>query len=184
MVVQCLRDAKSIDDELITLPNAAGDPEPAVDELGVALIGRLDGAEHAEAVLPRVNVLRLARAQKDVEDVAGAREGATRAHLKDSGSSLVCLQDKGAFDDADWTKAAGLTQVISTGQNAAVAKGARPLAACDGDDFLVDPVFRARQLGVEGNGDAKVKLEGRHGEEQVGTGKVVERALGDFLDAP
>ncbi len=71
-----------LDNELIALPNAAGNPEAAIDKLGVALVGRLDGAEHAEAVLAWVNVLCLSGAQEDVENVARAREGATGAHLK------------------------------------------------------------------------------------------------------
>lgn len=69
-------------------------------------------------------------------------------------------------------------------QNATVAKGPRPSTAGDGDNFLVDSVLGARQLGVEGDGDAKVELEGRHGKEQVGAGEVVERTLGKLLDAP
>lgn len=74
-----------LNNELLALPYAAGHPQAAVDQLGIALVGRLDGAEHAETVLARVNVLGLAGAEEYIEDVAGAGEGASRAHLKAAG---------------------------------------------------------------------------------------------------
>lgn len=84
----CLCDTVGINDELLAPPDTARDPKATVDNLGVPLVGRLDGEEHAEAVLAAVNLLGLAAAQQGVEDVAGAGEGATGAHLH-SGGRLV-----------------------------------------------------------------------------------------------
>lgn len=72
-----------LDDQLVAPPHAAGDPEPAVDDLGVPLVGRLDGREHAEAVATGVDgLVRLRGGEKGVQDVAGAGEGAAGAHLE------------------------------------------------------------------------------------------------------
>lgn len=65
-------DAIRIDEELLASPDAAGNPETAVDNLGVPLVGRLDGEEHAEAVLAAVDLLGFAAAEEGVEDIAGA----------------------------------------------------------------------------------------------------------------
>jgi hypothetical protein len=78
------RDWRSLlDDELIAAPDATGNPEAAIDNLGEALVGRLDGGEHAEAVSARIDGLGLlVRGEKGVEDVAWAGEGAASTHLK------------------------------------------------------------------------------------------------------
>jgi hypothetical protein len=88
-MIDLLRHAVGVDEELLAPPDAAGDPETAVDNLGVPLVGRLDGEEHAEAVLAAVDVLWLAAAEQGVEDLGGPREGASGAHLQTSGQSQL-----------------------------------------------------------------------------------------------
>ena len=58
-----------LNDQMLSPPRTAGDPEPAVDDLGVAFIGGLDGGKHAEAVASGVDILWFPRTEKGVEDV-------------------------------------------------------------------------------------------------------------------
>lgn len=71
-----------LNDELIALPNTAGYPKPAVDNLSVTTVSCLYGAEHAKAVLSGINLLGALRAEEGIEDVAWAREGAASSHLE------------------------------------------------------------------------------------------------------
>lgn len=52
-----LGQAIGVNNQLFTSPHTTGDPEPAVDELGVAFICRLDSGESPKAVLSRIDVL-------------------------------------------------------------------------------------------------------------------------------
>lgn len=80
---ECKRGLNILNDELVTTPHTAGDPETAVDNLGVALVGCLDGGEHAEAVASGVDLLGCVEGgEEGVEDVAGAGEGAAGAHFE------------------------------------------------------------------------------------------------------
>ena len=74
--------AVGVDDEPLALPHTAGDPQTAVNDLGVALVGSLDGQEHAKAILARVDLLGAAGAQEGVEDITGTGQGAAGAHLE------------------------------------------------------------------------------------------------------
>lgn len=107
--------AVGIDDELVTTPHSAGNPEAAVDNLGVALVGGLDGREHAEAVAPRVDGLGSVHGgEEGVEDVTWAGEGTASAHFQDGWVVVGGLHHKDAFDYPDRPEASRLTEIVAT----------------------------------------------------------------------
>ena len=64
----------SLDNQLFASPHTTGDPEPTVDELGIALVRSLDRGKGPKAVLPGIDVvLGFPSAEQGVEDVTRAR---------------------------------------------------------------------------------------------------------------
>lgn len=119
--------AVGVDDELITTPHAAGDPETAVDNLGVALVGGLDGGEHAEAVASGVDLLwGVQGGEEGVEDVAGAGEGAAGAHFEDGWSVVGSLHDENTLDYPNRPEPTSLTEIITSRENLSMTKRTRP----------------------------------------------------------
>jgi hypothetical protein len=121
-----------LDNQFIVFPYSTGNPERTVDKLGIALVGRLDGGEHAENVSSRVNVLGLLRTEQGIENVtwsgkrpAGAQFETITTRVSKYSSTprdqiglvvdvhgwrfVHCLQHESPFDDADRSEASGLT---------------------------------------------------------------------------
>lgn len=119
--------AVGVNDELVTTPHTAGDPETAVDNLGVALVGGLDGGEHAEAVASGVDLLGgVQGGEEGVEDVAGAGEGAAGAHFEDCWSVVGGLHDEYTLDYANRPEATGLAEIVTSRENLSVTERSRP----------------------------------------------------------
>jgi hypothetical protein len=122
-----LCDAVGVDDELVTTPHTAGDPETTVDNLGVALVGCLDGGEHAEAVASGVDLLGgVEGGEEGVEDVAGAGEGAAGAHFEDGWGVVGGLHDENTLDYPDGPESTSLTEIITTRENLSMTERTRP----------------------------------------------------------
>lgn len=76
------RNSNLLDNQLIGLPDATGDPQATVDKLNITVIRSCNGTEHTEAVLARVNILAVTWAEERIEDVAWTRERATGTHIE------------------------------------------------------------------------------------------------------
>lgn len=93
------------------------------------------------------------------------------------------LHYEGTLDDPDGPEPPGLSQVVTTRHDLAMAETPGPRPALHRGDLLVGATVDLAGLGFEGDGDAEVELEGwcwKHGR---WTGEVRKGALGGFIDA-
>lgn len=121
-----LRDAESINNQFITLPDATSNPETAVNNFGISAICGFDSAKHAKAILAGVDFLGALGAKQRIKDVAWSRQRTASSHLENGWNLVGGLEYKGALDDADGSISPGLSEVISASQDSAVSERSGP----------------------------------------------------------